>query len=94
MFWFVMYLLARQRPRVPVSGFRRRHPRFWNPWYYVFGVYLAEGLFWETLGALLALWWLAWLAARYVAKRTDLHGGVPRWIETSRPVWPKRKAVA
>lgn len=100
MFWLYLLLRPRPRRRMTACDARWRRTRFHLAWYWLSGFFLVEALFWEIAGYALIAWWLAWLAARYgtgVAARADrncVQWQVPRWIETSRPVWPKRAAAA
>lgn len=97
MFW--LYLLLRPRRRyVTVNHVRWKHPRFHRGWYWLTGAFLVELAAWELAGELLAAWWLLWLAARYGIEwtygRSCVQWEVPRWLEVSRSVWPKRAVAA
>jgi hypothetical protein len=93
---FCLYLLLRpRRRRTTVYAARYGRTRFNLAWYWLSGFFLIEALFWEVTGCALALWWLLWLGARHgteFAARADrncVRWEVPRWIEVSRPVWPR-----
>lgn len=104
MFWFFMYLLARPRypRRITVNHVRWKYPRFHSPWYWLSMLAVLELIFWlavlEIAGEGFLLWWTLWLPVRYItgwaAGRNRQQWTVPRWLEASRPVWPKRAEAA
>ena len=95
MFW--LFLLLRPRHHHHHVRAHRRHARFRNPWYWLSMLAFMELAVWlavfEFAGEVLGVWWLLWWAARksvfFAGDHRSVPGGAYRFIDATRPVWPK-----
>lgn len=75
-----------------------KRQRFHMLAYWLFGLFAIELAAWLIAGELLLVWWLLWLTTAAligeVAKRRQLPASWGAVVESTRPVWPKRKPIA